>query len=211
MANTSRPFGFRPSGFISGAPFNGQGMLHYAHASDSTDIYIQDVVKVDTTNRSSSATDGYAWGIPAVTAYTGTITTGVIRGIVAGVLPQPEFSQSATASLGLRYRTASTARYLWIITDPSVLFEVEEAGTMGIAGINKSTDLSYTAGNTTTGLSKSQVSSTVATTQKPFRVIRASQRVNNEPANANARWEVITTNSDLLPAAGGATGAYFGG
>lgn len=210
MANTSRIFGFRPVRHIDTAPYNGQTNLYAFSSSETTAAYKGDLVKIDTTNRSTSLTDAYAPGIPFIMPTGSTITTTVYRGVIAGFIPQPEFSQSATASLGLMYRLASTARYAWVVDDPMVIFEVEETGTNSYTSasnnaINKLIDVSASGGtpNATTGISGySVVGSSVNTTNLPIRILRATQRVDNfNSASTDTtpawHWDVMFANSDL--------------
>lgn len=208
MANISHLFGFRPTSSLLNAQYDGLTHLYGFSASDATAAFKGDTVKIDTTYRSTALSDAYAPGIPLITVTGATITTTVFRGVIAGFVPQPEFSQTATASLGTMYRLASTARYAWVVDDPFVIYEVQESGTNSYTsassnGINKLIDITAGAGNTTTGISGYSVTgSTVATTNKPFRILRLNQRVDNWNSTAsdttpNWRWDVMMANSDL--------------
>ena len=208
MANASHIFGFRPSRYLDSAPYSGAVTLYGHSASDSGAIYKGDVVQIDDTNRSTALTDAYAPGIPFVKAASGALTTTVYRGITAGFVPQPEFSQSATASLGTMYVVASTARYVWVVDDYKVIFEVQESGTNSYTSassnaINKLIDIAATAGSTTTGVSGFTVdAATVATTNKPFRILRLTQKPDNFLSTASDtapywHWDVMMANSDL--------------
>lgn len=214
MANVSRPFGFRPERYLSGAMWNGQTQLYAFSASNTDAAFNGDCVSIDTTNRSTALTDVYAPGIPLITAAVTTLTTNPFRGVIAGFVPQPEFNMSVSASLGLMYRVASTARYAWVVDDPAVIFEAQESGNSYTSatsnGINKCMDISYTAGNTTTGVSGTQLSGTATTSGvKPFRLLRYTQRVDNfnftaADSSSYAHWDVIIANSDLAQANVGA-------
>lgn len=217
MANLSRIRGFVPMRSIDSNPYFGNTNLYAFSTSEGTATFVGDVVKVDTTNRSTAITDpGYPM-IPLVQATGGTITTSVYRGVVVGFLPEPEFTNSGRASLGLYYRLASTARYVLVVDDPSVIFEAEESGTNSYVSasnnpINKLLDITATAGSTTTGLSQYTLTGAAggATTNKPFRVLRATQRVNNFLSAASDtspfwHWDVLMANNDY--SAGNMTGA----
>lgn len=208
MANISRPWGFRPVRYITSAKYNGQNTLYAFSASDSNATFVGDVVKFDATNRSTALTDAYAPGIPLITPTGGTITTTAYRGVVTGFVPEPEFSNSGRASLGLYYRLASTARYAYVVDDAEVIFEVQESGTNSYTSassnaINKVIDITAGAGSTTTGISGYTVTgSTAATSNKPFRILRLSQRIDNFNSSAsdttpNWHWDVIMANCDL--------------
>lgn len=214
MANTARPYGMRPSRFLEGSPWNGQANLYVFSASQANDAFKGDCVGIDTTNRSNGITDPYSPGTPAITPRVSTMTTTAYRGVIAGFLPQPEFSQSVTATLGLQYRVASTARYAWVVDDPQVIFSSQEIASNSYTsssnnGINKVCDLSYVAGNTTTGISKSGVTGFTTGSVRPFRALRMSQVVDNFGFTASDSipytwWDLIIANSDLAQANTGA-------
>lgn len=209
MANSSHVFGFRPSRYSDSSPYMGNTTLYGFSASEATAAFVGDVVKIDTTNRSTALADAYVPGVPVLSVTGATITTTVYRGVIAGFLPQPEFSQSATASLGLRYRLASTARYAFVVDDYNVVFEVQESGTNSYTssssnGINKLMDIgTASSGNTTTGISGyTVVGSSAATTDKPWRILRLTQKPDNFLSLAadtvpNWHWDVLMANSDL--------------
>ena len=47
MPNVSRIFGFRPSRYLSGAPYNGAMTKYFVTAGDATAIGVGDLVKLD--------------------------------------------------------------------------------------------------------------------------------------------------------------------
>lgn len=208
MANSSHIFGFRPQRYLNAGSWTGQTQMYGFSASNSTAAFKGDVVQIDDTNRSTALTDAYAPGIPFVKA-SAALTTTVFRGVIAGFVPQPEFSQAATASLGTMYRLASTARYGWVVDDYDVVFEVEESGTNSYTSasnnaINKLIEIgTVSSGNTTTGISGyTVVGSLVATTNYPFRILRLTQRPDNWGSTASTtspywHWDVMMANSDL--------------
>ncbi len=215
MANANRPFGFRPSRYFNGAPYNGQTKLYGFSASMAQNCYKGDPVFVDTTNRSTALTDVYAPGIPVIIPAVAAITTTAFRGVVVGFLPQPEFNNSVSASLGLMYHVTSTAGYALVVDDLDVIFEAQEITgnaytTAADCPVNKAVDISYVAGNTTTGVSKSGTTSTFTTSGvKPFRCLRLTQRVDNfgfaaGETNSYAKWDLLIANSDLAQANVGA-------
>lgn len=153
MANVNAPFGLKPAR-TTGAPFTGAAEIYTVAAGDGTAIYIGD--PVTTTGVGTSQTiNGVTYPDCVIAA-----TTDIITGIVVGVLPDTNSS--------LTYRAASTARRLMVITDPNVIFEVQEGNsgtpfTANDAGLNCS--LSIVAGSTVTGLSGTVLdNSTEATT-----------------------------------------------
>jgi hypothetical protein len=165
---------------------------------------------VDTTYDTTALTDVLAPVIPFITVTGSTITTTVFRGAIAGFVPQPEYNMTATASLGTMYRLASTARYAWVVQDPLVIYEAEESGTNSYVSatnnpVNKLLDITAAAGSATTGISGYTLTGAQggATTDKPFRVLRLTQRVDNYNSTASDtspywHWDVMMANSDLL-------------
>jgi hypothetical protein len=210
MANVARPYGLRPSRYVDSSPWNGQTQLYFFAAAEATAAFKGDVVGIDTTNRSNGISDPYSPGLPAVAAKAAALTTTAYRGVIAGFLPQPEFSQSVTATLGLQYRLASTARYAWVVDDPLVVFSTQEIASNSYTsttsnGINKTCDLSWVTGNTTTGISKSGVTGFQTAAVRPFRALRMSAVVDNWNFTASdpipyTWWDVTIANSDLANA-----------
>lgn len=210
MANLSRPRGFIPTGYIGGAKYNGAHTLYATSTGDATALFVGDVVKIDSTNDTTALTDAYAPVIPFVTATGGTITTTAYRGVVVGFLPEPEFTNSGRASLGLYYRLASTARYVQVVDTPTVVLEAEESGTNSYVSatnnpVNKLLDVTAGSGTTTTGISGYTLTGAAggATSNKPFRVLRLTQRPNNFLSAATDtspfwHWDVLMANNDLV-------------
>lgn len=216
MANKVVSFGFRPERYANGAKWNGMTALYGVSASQTNNIYIGDVVQFDATNRSTGNVDPYAPGIPCVIPVIAPLTTNTFRGVVAGIVPQPEFNMVATASLGTRYVLASTARYLWVVDDYDVIFMANESNgnsyvSSSSNAINKVADVKYAAGNQQTGISGVFLDETTVTTgaTRPFRLLRMTQRIDNfsfatTDANSNINYDVLIANSDLSPANQGA-------
>lgn len=210
--NPNRPRGLVPQRYMNSSPWNGQANLYVHTAAAAVDAYIYDLTTFDGTNRSNGAaagfSDKYVNGLPAVINVASDVTTAVQRGVIAGFVPEPDFNMSVTASLGLKYRKASTLRYTWVIDDPFVIFEVQEDGqsyTSGTANaINKTCGTVYTAGSTVTGVSKVQLKSSDVQTAavRPMRILRYAKEVDNFNWVASdtvtyAKFEVVMSNSDL--------------
>ena len=210
--NVNKPRGFVPTRYLNGASWNGQMSLYGFSASDSVDAYIYDVCNFDSTNRTAALTDQYYPALPFVGVVASDITTAAQRGVVVGFIPQPDFNMSVSASLGLKYRVASTARYAWVVDDPFVIYESQEDTSTYTStssnGLNKVVGTLYTAGNTTTGMSKSvlKAASVVTNALRPFRLYRYLPTINNfgwvaADTPTYARWEIFATNSDLFGSA----------
>ena len=195
MANANTPRGLSPVGTITGAPFNEQGRL-YAIANDGTNTYaIGDVVKV----AGSSDTTG----IPYVTK---AATTDTPVGVVVGVrVSDPGVSLvGTTLALNTIYLPLNSGtRYVYVVDDPNVIFEVQgDATGVAAADIFKNAGLTITANQTSLAQS-SPLSSTVLNASSflaigssgslalPLQIIGLVQATNNAPgayAQALVKW-----------------------
>jgi len=195
MANANTPRGLSPVGTITGAAYNEQGRL-YAIANDGTNTYaIGDVVKV----AGSSDTNG----VPYVTK---AATTDTPVGVIVGIrVSDPGVSLvGTTLALNTIYLPLSSGlRYVFVVDDPSVIFEVEGNATgVAAADVFKNAGLTITANQTTLAMS-APLSNTVLDAASflaigssgslalPLQIIGLSQRVDNAPgayANALVKW-----------------------
>ena len=195
MANANTPRGLSPVGTITGAAYNEQGRL-YAIANDGTNTYaIGDIVKV----AGSSDTTG----IPYVTK---AATTDTPVGVIVGIrVSDPGVSLvGTTLALNTIYLPLNSGtRYVYVVDDPNVIFEVEgDATGVAAADVFKNAGLTITANQTSLSQS-SPLSSTVldaasfktiATSGSlalPLQIIGLTQVVNNAPgayANALVKW-----------------------
>ena len=195
MANANTPRGLSPVGTITGAPFNEQGRL-YAIASDASNTYaIGDVVKV----AGSSDTNGVPYATKAATTDT---PVGVIVGIRVS---DPSVSLvGTTLALNTIYLPLSSGlRYVYVVDDPNVIFEVEgDATGVAAADVFKNAGLTITANQTTLAQS-APLSNTVLNASSflaigssgslalPLQIIGLTQAVNNAAgayANALVKW-----------------------
>ncbi len=210
-ANTYRPSGLQPVKYLSGAAWNGQTHLHYFHASNATAAFNGDLVQMDLTNGGSPTGSRFP-GLVAVQRYAAAQTN--CRGVIVGFLPEPEFSQSPTASLGLRHRLASTARYALVIDDPTVLFQVTETAADGTSagtnlvgtdiGNNLELQTANVAGNTLTGVSGMTMNnaSKNTTATLPLRLVEYLQKEDNVYGNDFSKWVVKLNTVDLFNTTG---------
>lgn len=188
MANVSKINGFRAVKHVNGSPYNGQANVYATATTDSTALFVGDVVKL--------ATDGNAQGIQFVTAATsGTAGTGAAAvGVVVGIINtklDPVTGKMTNGSIALdtpQYRPASTAQYVLVADATDIIYEVE-ATTASSAYTFLATDIGLNAnltagagGSTVTGNSSFSLnmadSGTTATL--PFKIVGVSQRPDNE-------------------------------
>jgi hypothetical protein len=181
MANVSRIQGFLPKSHLSGAPWNGQTQLFYVDSADSTAIFVGDAVKFGSpwAGGAGKTVGGYdVEGLASViNVGTGVISTQIAIGVAVG------FSVDPTARYQ-RSRLASTNRLVYVVTDQTVVYEIEEDAVttpIALGSISLNATFNGNAGNTTTFLSASTlVSSTVAnTTTFPLRINGLTKRPNN--------------------------------
>jgi hypothetical protein len=195
MANANTPRGLSPVGTITGAPFNEQGRL-YAIANDASNTYaIGDVVKV--------AGSSDANGIPYATK---AATTDTPVGVIVGIrVSDPGVSLvGTTLALNTIYLPLSSGtRYVYVVDDPNVIFEVEgDATGVASADVFKNAGLTITANQTTLAQS-APLSNTVLNASSflaiassgslalPLQIIGLVQAVNNAPgayASALVKW-----------------------
>lgn len=187
MANTSKINGFRPVKHVTGAPYNGQANIYAVASSDSTALFVGDVVKL--------AADGNTAGIQYVTAHaagtagTGQPALGVVVGIINTKLdPVGGAMSGGTISLDTPvYRPASTEQYVLVADSPDLIFEVEAtaaglAYAFAVADIGQNANLYAGAGSTVTGNSQHSLNlsdkGTAATL--PFKIVGVSKKIDNE-------------------------------
>src|SRR3990167_2498721 len=200
MANNAyRPSGLRPAKYLDGAPWNGQTRLHVQHASNAVATFVGDLVQLDTTNGGSPA--GYKFpGLPAVMRYAAAQAN--CRGVLVGFLPEPEFTHSATASLGVRHRAASTTRWALVVDDDRVLHSVMEADATGAAvgtaltvaaiGLNAELQTPNVSCSTLVGTSGMTLdnASEATTATLPCRIVEFVQAEDNVYGDGYGRWLV---------------------
>lgn len=153
MANANTPRGLSPVKTITGASWNEQGTL-FAIANDASNTYaIGDIVKIGT----GSDANGVQY---AAKAATGDLPVGVIVGFRQA---DPGVSLvGTTLDLTKIYLSKSSGeRYVYVVTDPQVVFEVQGNATgVALADVGKNAGLTITADQTSLSTS-SPLSSTV--------------------------------------------------
>lgn len=186
MANPNAPFGLRPTRSLGRS--NCQ-VNEYAHDSgDGTALFIGDPVLL--TGSSTTGIAGIPDGTPLVIA-TGTITTTLFRGAVAGVRP-------TLTNLTLQYGLASTNYALLVYDDPKQLFAVQSDGTAAIGSVGANMSLTAGSGSTVTGLSAYVAhEATQATTVLSLRIMRVLPQVGIVGLAANGIYEVKIDAHDL--------------
>lgn len=171
--------GFTPVGTVSGQPASGAARVYTIPASDSTAVYIGDLVTGKTT---SSTVNG------AVYQDVGQSATGdVIQGVVVGVLP--DTSTSTT------YRVASTLRRVLVNDDPNVLLEATDvsSGTpLAAADVGLNVNFVVAAGSTATGYSGMNLDNTTEATTNTLdlKIVAVPNRADNDLSSASGKFLV---------------------
>lgn len=182
MANTDRVNGLKPVKYLNGAAWNGQANEYFIPSSDSTAVFVGDLVKL----AGSASTDG----VPTVAqCAAGDASIGVVVG----------FRVDPTNLNTPIYRAASTNRYVLVADDPKTVFEIQEdgvGGALAVTNVGQNADVVVAAGSTTTGASGMELdSSTAATTATlVLKILGFSRREDNTIGSANAKVLVVINN-----------------
>lgn len=212
MANINAPSGFKPKRHLTGSPYNGQYQTFLLDSGDGTAVFVGDVVKL----AGSSGVAGQVVsgmdveGVPTVTKATGVVNAGTsIVGVVVGFSADPLALQN-------KYRVASTSRLAMVVTDPTVVYEVQEdAVTTPIAAASVGLNATFNGGSgtTSTGVSTATiVSSTVAGTSTfPVRILGLVKRPDNAfntggAGTDPAKFEVVFNATGLSVGGAGIAG-----
>lgn len=198
MANVSRINGLRPIKYLNGAAYNGAATLYFIPSGNGTATFVGDLVKLDTTGDPATS-GGKALGVRSVIqAAAGDAAVGVIV----------EVAVDPTNLNTPQYRAASTGRYVYVVDDPNVLFEIQSSGTPTFGDVGLNASVSVGAGSTSTGASGMVLdASTLATTATlTLKVMEATQRVDNEFGAVAAEKLVVKINNHQLGSSTGTAG-----
>lgn len=146
MANADAAFGFRPIN-AQGGPYNGQTYRCYVPTTASEGpLFVGDVV----TLIGSASTDGY----PSVKE---AAATEAAYGVIASFEPNRD-------DLSKQYREASTARYCQVVPVRNNFFVAQFDGVSEAADVGLNTIYVVGAGDTTSGRSTTELSATTVST-----------------------------------------------
>ena len=202
MANVNAPKGFVPVRHLNGSAYNGQFELFLIPSSDGTAVFPGDIVKIaggaGTAGQVVNGLDVEGMGTVAL-ATAGT-TGQDIAGVVRGFLP--DFT-----TLSLKHRAASTARIALVVTDPTVIYEVQEdavGSNIAAADIGLNVPYTTTAGSAVTGNSQMEIDSSaiLGTNTLPVKVLGLSKKVGNAFGLAStdkAKFDVMLNTGARMP------------
>jgi len=186
MANIDKPSGFTPRQYLNGTPWNGAVNVYYHHASDATAIYRGDLVQAQ--GSYDEATGKY----PCVTAHVAGQEDNV--GVAVGFGSTPQLAVINTNLNAVNYCPVSTERYIAVVDDKNVLFEVQEdnvdGSTLTYGAVYNLADVLATAGSTTTGRSAMEIDrSTAGDSSGTLQIMRLVNREDNA-LGAYSKWLV---------------------
>ncbi len=179
MANAMRPNGFRPVRHLDGSSWNGATVPYLIDSGDGTATFVGDMLQHGLSSGAAGQIvggldcEGMPMAIQATPGTAGQDNVGVVVG----------FSVDPTNPM-LRHRAANTNRIAYVVTDPSVVYEIQE-DALGTPIAAASIGLAFTyvigSGNTATGQSASVLDSSELsnTATFPLKLLGLSKRVGN--------------------------------
>lgn len=182
MANVDAPFGLKPVRHLNGMSWNGHTQRCYISANDGTATYAGDPVIITATTADRETTGKYLT-VERATAGDGNYITGVV------------ISVELEDSTSLKYRAASTARYVNVCTDPDVIYHIQDDNSAtsdkNLPGTNAVVVFTH-AGSTYTGQSGCELDMTTPANNASFQlqVLRLAD-IGANALGANAIWEVL--------------------
>jgi len=194
MTNVNAPSGLRPLRHRDGSPYNGAFSTYAVASTYATALFVGDPVVRVAAGANAAELNGYPIGtLPLVeraTAGDGEFVTGV----VVGFAPDPN-------NLGRIFNPASTARVVYVVDDPTVVFEVQATAAVPAADVSLNANFSFaTAGSTVTGRSGARLdmASTGTGATKQMNILRAINRTDNDTTLTNPKVEVVINNHTQL-------------
>jgi len=196
MANANVPRGLIPYADVYGRKYNGSFNVYYVPSSYATALYVGDPVDII-----SGSNDTI--GTPAVQlATSGSPVLGVIVGVMNG---GPEGAVVALTRDQPVYHPASTAQYVAVCDDASILYEIQDDASSQARAPNlwagRNANLVSGSGSTVTGYSgwQLQASSVATTNTLDLKIMRPLQQADNTigtsaNTNMNAKWLVKLNN-----------------
>lgn len=182
MANVDRPNGLRPVKTMSGAPW--QGTIRAIGVADSADIFVNDPVNLESGLAAPGASNDAAFLGVAV---------GFGKFDKDGKTPLGPFNPD---NLMKRFYDDSESTHTqWVcyyVPADDVIFEAQTATALTLV-VGDTCDLSYTAGNTTTGVSACELTTSSAA---DFTVVEIPNYPDNDPTAVWGRYFVMFTRAE---------------
>jgi len=180
MPNIDRPNGLRAVKTLSGAPLT--GMIRAIGVADSADIFIGDPITLSSGLAAPGASNDAAF-----------LGVAVGFGKMVGGVPQGPYNPD---NLGKRYYDDSESTHTdwccYYIPADDVIFEAQTATALTLV-VGSTCDLSYTAGNTTTGISACELTTN---SNADFNVVEVPLLADNTPTAVWGRYYVMFTRAE---------------
>jgi hypothetical protein len=194
MANVDRPNGLTPVKMLTGAPYTGQFNTYVVDAADETALFIGDAVKQVNTGSDSAAESVYGRDTEGLMHVVQATAGAAILGVVVGFSPDQD-------NLMRRHRLADTARLVYVVDDPNVIFEIQEVsgGTpLAAADVGLNASIVVGSGSTTTGMSGMELdnSTELTTATLELKILGLSPKPDNN-IGEHAKWLVKINNHQL--------------
>ncbi len=140
------------------------------------------------------------FGSPVKLASTGVLNIASTGEDIIGVFAGCQFVPSATGLMtpqmnwvtGATYVAGTMVAYVW--DDPGIIYEIQSSGSLAQTAIGDQADfVNPGTGNSTTGLSNAQISSTLAGAgaQAQLRIVGLATRIDNDWGDAFTNVEVM--------------------
>jgi len=186
--NANTPRGLQPYAFAWGAPYNGADDVVYVPSTYATALYVGDPL-VYTQNSAD------AQGVPVVTIATAG-STNKISGVMMGIANNANELIIPVLQSTLTYLPASTGGYIYMASDPNILYWAQEdsvGGSMAYtSGGGNTASLVAGAGSTYTGFSGWQIQSSSVGTGTQVSILRPLPQIDNVVSSTvtftNAKW-----------------------
>lgn len=180
MANIDRPNGLRAVGTLSGAPWT--GMIRAIGVADGADIFVGDPLNLESGLAAPGATNDAAF-----------LGVAVGFGKFENGIPTGPFD---AANPSLRYYDDSASTHtdycVFYVPCDDVIFEAQTATALTLA-VGDTCDLSYAAGNTTSGQSACELTTN---SNADFTVIAVPKYSDNDPTAVWGRYHVMFTRAE---------------
>lgn len=181
MANPDKPSGFRPVGTLSGRSW--EGTVRYIGVADGEDIFIGDMVNLESGLADPMATDDAAV-LGAAVGFGKVDADGV---------PLGSFNPADLTTL--YYDDSANTHTDWVVyyvPAEDGIFEVQSNADLDLA-VGGACDLVDGAGSATTGRSIQEVGTS---TNADFTVVGIPKYPDNDSALANTRYHVMVTRAE---------------
>jgi hypothetical protein len=181
MANTSRPAGLSPVGYLNGAAYNGQARLYFVPSTNTTAFAIGDPVDL----AGSADTNG----VPSIAlANAGSQCIGAVVGVGEN---EGTVANINTPNSIIAPATKTRPYYLMVADDPATIFQIQESGT-ALAAANVGQNANFVSGANNGYVSGYQLdnSTTETTTTLSLKLLGLARKPDNA-FGTYAKWLVM--------------------